>query len=250
MPTLEKNLPAERRSALAVDTSDYEKAMASARLAKAAGASVIKLGLEISSATSQKSCAEIAKKIKIDWVADAKLDDIPNTVAGAVRNLTRLKHPPVGITIHTNSGIEAMQAAQEIASEHGIMMLGVTHLTSISQEETMAIYGMTREELVDRRLRSAVAANIGGFVCSPRELAKIVKGVRGYESMFGFIPGTRSAGADTQDQKNPLTPYQAILDGADMLVIGRQVTGAEDPAAAFEAVTAEIQRGIDDRRAA
>jgi orotidine-5'-phosphate decarboxylase len=250
MPTLEKNLPAERRSALAVDTSDYDKAMASGKLAKAAGASVIKLGLEISSATSQKSCAQIAKANKIEWVADAKLDDIPNTVAGAVRNLAQLKHPPVGITIHTNSGIEAMQQAQAIAAEHGIMMLGVTHLTSITQEETIATYGMTREELVDRRLRAAVAANIGGFVCSPVELAKVVNGVLEYEIMFGFIPGTRSVGADAQDQKNVLTPYQAILDGADMLVIGRQVTGAEDPAAAFEAVTAEIQRGIDDRRAA
>ncbi|MDB5168861.1 MAG: Orotidine-5-phosphate decarboxylase [Candidatus Saccharibacteria bacterium] len=247
MPTLEKNLPAERRSALAIDTSEYDKAMELASVAHKAGASVVKLGLELITATSPQACSDIAKANKLDWVADAKLDDIPNTVAGAVRNLSKLAHPPVGITVHTNSGIEAMQAAEEIASANGITMLGVTLLTSISQEEAMSVYGMTREEVVDRRLRSAVIAGIGGYVCSPKELAKVVNGVREYEDMFGFIPGTRSVGADAQDQKNVLTPYQAILDGADMLVIGRQVTGAADPAAAFEAVTAEIQQGIDER---
>lgn len=247
MSGLEANLPAAERFILAVDTSEVNRAEQLMTVAKEAGARFVKLGLELQTATSWSFCSQLAAEYDIDWVADAKLDDIPNTVAGAVKNITALAHPPVGITIHANSGVDAMRAAQEIASEEDVTMLAVTHLTSIDQDETKQTYGMGRERLVYRRMRDACNAGVGGFVCSPRELEPVVSKYEEFRQMFGMIPGTRSAGAEAHDQANPTTPYAAIENGADLLVIGRQITGAENPAEAAEQVIGEIDRGLKSR---
>jgi orotidine-5'-phosphate decarboxylase len=122
-------LPARERIILAIDTSREEDAERLATVAQEAGARFVKLGLELSSATSWRYCSELAAAHNLDWVADAKLDDIPNTVVGAVKNIKGLEHPPFGITMHTTAGSEAMRLAQEEAE--AIKMLGVTVLTSI-----------------------------------------------------------------------------------------------------------------------
>ncbi len=242
---LDQNLSAVERVFLAVDTSDIKRARELATIAHEAGAAVLKEGLELSSAYSWEVCSEIAWQEGLDWVADAKIDDIPNTTAKIVLNLAKLEHPPIGITIHANSGIDSMRAAQEIAEDSEIKMLAVTHLTSVDDEETKETYGFLRNTLVKRRLKAAVRANVGGLVCSPRELNKVVGRSEDFSRMFSMIPGTRSLGADAQDQKNTTTPYQAIVAGASSLVIGRQVTEAENPAEEFNKVTAEIQAGLE-----
>jgi orotidine-5'-phosphate decarboxylase len=242
---LDQNLTAPERVFLAVDTSDIGRARELAVIAHEAGAKVLKEGLELSSAYSWKTCSEIASGEGLDWVADAKIDDIPATTAGIVRNLVKLDHPPVGITIHTNSGIDSMRAAQEIARESGITMLAVTHLTSIDDGETKWTYGLLRNTLVRRRLNSAVLAGIGGLVCSSKELKRAVARDLNFSEMFSMIPGTRSLGADSQDQKNVTTPFQAIKEGASALVIGRQITEAKDPAQEFTNIVFEIQAGLD-----
>lgn len=244
MPTLEKGLAAPERVILAVDTSDWGEACDLMELAKESGAWVVKLGLELSSATSWGACSEMAAEAGLEWVADAKLDDIDATTQKALKNIITKDHPPVGVTIHANSGIKSMRAAQGVAAEAGVTMFAVTHLTSVDEAETKNTYRFRRNTLVRRRLDDAVVAGIGGLVCSGRELRGVVQKRPETAAMFSMIPGTRSAGAATHDQRNVITPEQAIIDGADLLVIGRQVTQAADPAEAFSAVVTEIASGL------
>ncbi len=231
-------LPARERIILAIDTSREEDAERLATVAQEAGARFVKLGLELSSATSWRYCSELAASHGLDWVADAKLDDIPNTVVGAVKNIKGLEHPPFGITMHTTSGIEAMRAAQEEAE--GIKMLGVTVLTSIKEDEVEKLYRVPVGQKVMELARDAVGAGVLGFVSSPLEVGTI-KGDPETQCLFAMIPGTRSAMAEHADQARVGTPAAAIKDGADLLVIGRQITQAEDPAQAYEALVAEIE---------
>lgn len=227
------------RIILAIDTSAEDDAERLARVAHEAGARFVKLGLELQTATSWEYCSELAASHELDWVADAKLDDIPNTVRGAVRNIASVPHPPFGITMHTKAGTEAMQVAQEEAQD--IVMLGVTELTSIPPEETQERYGLTRDELVLKLAQNAATAGLKGVVASPKEVG-FIKSNEISSGLFAMIPGTRSAGADTHDQMNVGTPGAAILDGADLLVIGREITQADNPAVAFENIVSQIEQ--------
>ncbi len=245
MSGLEHGLAAAERVILAIDTSEEAQARQLAEVAAGAGATMVKMGLEISSATSWRKCSKIAASEGLGWIADAKIDDISNTTAGIVTNLAALDHPPVGITIHTNSGIDSMLAAQEIAAEAGITMLAVTHLTSIEDAETKLTYGFLRKTLVKRRALRAAQVGIPALVASPKEIRRPIKNTAELAGMITMIPGTRSVNAETHDQKKIETPFNAILDGADLLVIGRQVTEAKKPKKAFKLVVNEIDLALN-----
>jgi len=237
-------LPARERIILAVDTSRKADAERLATVAQEAGARFVKLGLELSSATSWRYCSDLATSHGLDWVADAKLDDIPNTVVGAVKNIKALDHPPFGITIHTTAGKEAMRTAQEEAE--AIKMFGVTVLTSIKDEESEHLFHTSARAKVMELARDAASVGVLGVVASPLEVG-MIKGDCETQDLFAMIPGTRSVSADVQDQKRTATPGQAVRDGADLLVIGRQITKAEEPADAYEAVVAEIEEALQQR---
>lgn len=234
-------LPARERIILAIDTSRENSAERLASVAQDAGARFIKLGLELSSATSWRYCSELAANHGLDWVADAKLDDIPNTVVGAVKNIKGLEHPPFGITMHTTAGIEAMHAAQEEAET--IKILGVTVLTSIKEDEVQHLYHVPVRQKVMELAQDAVTAGVQGVVSSPLEVG-MIKGDSVTAGLFAMIPGTRSVSADVQDQARVGTPEEAIRDGADLLVIGRQITQAKDPAESYEQLVSEIEGAL------
>lgn len=285
MMEIGEHLTGPQRVVLAVDTSNRAKAGELATLASNAGAEIIKQGLELSTAlemgmteaewlSSWSFCSENAAEHGLEWVADAKLHDIPNTTAAAVENILSTEHPPVAVTIHAHSGVDAMKAAQDVAGERGVVMLGVTELTSIKEQELKERYGfvlaklgieeflqegVTIEEIlkeadvrgasVSGLLHDARKAGIGGAVAAARELKDIVSDPV-LKGLMTMIPGTRSKGADVNDQQNVMTPFEAMEMGATLLVIGRQVTKADDPAAAFVEVGTEMQSGLDARRAA
>lgn len=231
-------LSARERIILAIDTSDSAEAIRLTKIAKKAGARFVKLGLEISSATSWQFCSSLAADNELDWVADAKLHDIPNTVKNTVRNIRKTAHPPFGITIHTLSGREALKVAQEEAGT--IKMLGVTILTSIDAEESAQQFHEDVPNTVMHLARKAVDAGVAGLVCSPLEVG-LVKATPETAGLFTMIPGTRSVTAETADQVRVSTPAEAIRNRADLLVIGRQVTGDPEPVTAYEAVVAEVE---------
>lgn len=239
MPQLGEYLSAPERLAIAVDTSSVTEAYRITRMAKMLGAWVAKDGLELATAEGWDEIASMNQDLNMAWIADAKLHDIPNTTAKAVENLASLEHPPVGITIHTKSGIDSLRAAKKVASEAGIMLFGVTHLTSIGDKETLAYEKALPRVVVWRESRRAAAAGIGGLVCSGQEVGQ-VKRFKKTNGLYTLIPGTCSLHAQSHDQKRSVTPGEAVAAGADLLVIGRQVTAAENPEQEFVTITNEV----------
>jgi orotidine-5'-phosphate decarboxylase len=168
---------------------------------------------------------------------DLKFHDIPNTVAGACRSAADL-----GVwmmNVHASGGRRRMEAAAEAIQSSSAKLIGVTILTSLSQEEIAEIgYSGTPEENVSRLAALAKASGLDGIVCSPREAARI-RAELGPD--FDLVtPGVRPAGSDTGDQRRVMTPRDALDAGATSLVIGRPITGAPDPQRALEEILASI----------
>ena len=269
MVDLNSELVAPQRVVLAVDTSDLGQARELAAVAHDSGATIIKEGLELASApgSSWEFASENAANAGLEWIADTKGDDISATIGGLIKNIVKLDYPPVAITMQTHAGVDSMKEARDIAGEHGIVMLGVTELTSVKEEELRRQFGfvlaklglgelpeelleqenVVRRAMVHMRATEADRAGLPGLVASAKELIDPIKNDPKLAGKFTMIPGTRSPGADVHDQKNVETPEEATANGADLLVIGREVTKSDDPSAAFENVVAGIQRGLDRR---
>jgi orotidine-5'-phosphate decarboxylase len=178
---------------------------------------------------------------------DAKVHDIPRTVAAAVKQLVR--HNTHIINVHALGGTEmmkaAVEAAQERAGELGMTpphVFAVTVLTSMSQADLLDVgLGGDAVDNAMRLARLAHDAGCGGVVCSAHEVVD-VKGVLG-RNFLTLTPGIRPAGEMHGDQKRVTTPADAVRVGADYLVVGRPITQAVDPAAAAEAILADM-RGV------
>lgn len=171
----------------------------------------------------------------VDLFLDLKLHDIPNTVAGAARSVAGLV--PAYLTVHASGGTAMIEAAAQALPETRIT--AVTVLTSMSQADLAAI-GMagTPREAVLRLARVAVDAGARALVCSPLEVAAVRAEVG--PEIHLITPGVRPAGAALGDQQRVATPEQALADGADLLVIGRPITAASDPAQAAAAIATSL----------
>ncbi len=174
---------------------------------------------------------------------DLKFNDIPNTVAGAVRSAAALGARM--ITLHASGGPAMLSAAR--ASLEGVAnppeLLAVTVLTSMDQAQVNAV-GLTRSpaEQVDLLARMGLDTGIHGFVCSPREVATL-RALTGPEGVL-VIPGIRPAGAAVGDQNRIATPADALRQGASYLVVGRPIAQAPDPAEAAEAILKEMAEAL------
>jgi orotidine-5'-phosphate decarboxylase len=167
---------------------------------------------------------------------DLKLYDIGETVKRATKQICAIASPTF-LTVHGSKTV--MQAAVEGRAASSTKLLAVTVLTSFDQDD-LADLGYTTpiSDLVELRVKKAVASGIDGIVCSPLEVAR-VRAVGG-PALKLITPGVRSAGSSKGDQKRVATPREAIQNGADYLVIGRQVTRAENPRAACEEILSEL----------
>ncbi len=223
---------------LAIDTSDSTEAEKLVRLASKNGARFVKFGLEYSTATSWKQCAQLAQKYSIGWIADAKIDDIPNTTASAVRNILTCKPKPYGITVHSKSGVEAMRLAQKIAGR--CIIFGVTELTAIPNAETEKRYGISRQKLVATLVAEIATSGTKGIVASGKELQSITSNTS-TKNLITLIPGVRSKESNANDQHNTITPAKAIENGANLIVIGREITQSNNPQKAYEKIIKEIE---------
>jgi orotidine-5'-phosphate decarboxylase len=172
---------------------------------------------------------------------DLKYHDIPNTVAGAVRNALALGADM--ITLHASGGPTMLRAARTAADEAGrrdVTLVAVTVLTHLDQEELNAVSG-TRESVEDRVLalaRVAREGGVNGVVASAHELPAIKRAL-GKEFVV-VTPGIRLPDARQDDQTRVVTPEQAIADGADYIVVGRPIIAAKDPAAAAREIVARM----------
>lgn len=170
---------------------------------------------------------------------DLKLHDIPNTVAKATERVAGL-----GATYLTVHGYPQTMAAA-VAGRKGsaLQILAVTVLTSCDDADLAAAgYALGVRDLVARRAGQAVEAGVDGLILSAEEVASMRAAVGG--RLVLITPGIRPAGDAAGDQKRVMTPARAIAGGADRLVVGRPVTQAADPAAAAEAIVAEIAAAV------
>lgn len=228
----------------AIDTTDTAKAVDIAGQVTEAGCG-IKLGLEYFNAQGPEGVAAVtAAHGKVPLFLDLKYHDIPNTVAGAVRAACRLR--PTYINVHAAGGREMMKAAHNAAQEESARLgtapphvLAVTILTSMD-DAALADIGISggSTQTVLRMAALAQESGLSGIVCSAHEIAA-VRQICGPDFVL-MVPGIRPAGAAVNDQKRVMTPAEALAAGATHLVIGRPITGANDPGAAAKAILAEM----------
>ena len=200
----------------------------------------LKVGLELFDAVGQHGVEQVrAAAPSCQLFLDVKLHDIPHTVAGAARTLGPLK--PELLTVHALGGAAMVRAACEALPR--TLVIGVTVLTSMSSEDQsdVGIAG-TPEDAVLRLAQIAVDAGARGLVCSPREVSAVRRAVG--PDVRLITPGVRPTGSAEGDQRRVATPAQALRDGADLLVIGRPITAAEDPAAAAAQIADEINAQV------
>jgi len=225
------------RLIVALDTVNADRARSWAE-AVAPHAGLLKLGLEFFLANGAAGFQGITGA---PIFLDLKLHDIPNTVAGGVRAVLPLR--PRMLTIHAFGGAAMIQAAHQTAAGAGTdrpMILAVTVLTSLDAHALNAVgVPATPAEQVLRLGRLAVDAGADGLVCSPLEVAMLRQALGPAVTLV--VPGIRPTGADAGDQARTMTPAQAVSAGADWIVVGRPITGAEDPGAAAAAMASSIQ---------
>jgi orotidine-5'-phosphate decarboxylase len=222
--------------AVALDAPDLETAARWAGLVTP-HVSTLKIGLELYLRYGPEVVASVRGASAVQVFLDLKLHDIPATVAAAARAVARLR--PAMLTVHAAAGPAAIQAAAQAAP--GARIVAVTVLTSLGEADLDRIGLAGPASAAVRRLAVlAVEAGATGLVCSPQEVADVRSEV-GAEIML-ITPGVRPAGADVNDQARVATPEEALRAGADLLVIGRPITGAADPGAAAAAIAASLRR--------
>ena len=205
----------------------------------------LKVGMELYYAAGN-SLIEALRSRGFNIFLDLKLHDIPNTVAGAVRSATQAGASL--LTLHASGGPAMMAAAAEAASgPNAPRLLAVTVLTSMDAAELAAVgVPSSPAEQVLRLAWLAKQAGIDGMVCSAEEVSAL-RDELGPGALL-VVPGIRPAGSEVGDQKRVATPGSAIRAGASMLVVGRPITQAGDPAEAASAILREIAEAHSSQR--
>jgi orotidine-5'-phosphate decarboxylase len=208
-------------------------------------AGMFKIGMQLFTAAGPSFVREIVSSGERVFL-DLKYHDIPNTVALAGVEATRL-----GVSIfniHASGGAEMMRRTADAVSECAKaerrtrpLVIAVTILTSANEDTVTEVgFGSSPEELVPRLARLAKTSGMDGVVASPLEISSIRAAVN--DSGFAVItPGVRPAGANLADQKRVTTPREAIHAGADYIVVGRPILEAPDPAQAAQQILDEMQ---------
>lgn len=229
---------------VALDTRELSHALELAR-AVAPHVGGLKVGLEFITALGPEGVRAISN-LGLPVFADVKFHDIPNTVAGAARAIASL-----GVSmfnVHVSGGEAMLRAAVEAAAATDThpRVLGVTVLTSMSDSDLSAVgQAEPANAQVVRLARLARHCGLDGVVCSPLEIAA-VREACGKDFLI-VTPGVRPAGTTRADQHRVMTPAEAILAGADVLVIGRPIIAASDPAAAASSLAIELENAMKSK---
>ena len=194
----------------------------------------VKLGLEFFNAHGAHGVHMIAQ-LGLPIFLDLKLHDIPNTVAGAMQAIHVLE--PAIVTVHACGGRAMMEDAKAAAGEH-TKVVAVTMLTSLDERDLRALgIDDSPDAHVLRLAELAHRSGLDGVVCSGHEIKAVHDQ---WKDGYFVVPGLRMEGGTAGDQKRVVTPRQARDDGASVLVIGRPISRADDPAAAARAIEATL----------
>ncbi len=218
---------------VAIDTPDMDRARAIATAVKR-HAGGLKLGLEFFCHNGRHGVMELAE-LGLPLFLDLKLHDIPNTVAKAIQALAPIT--PAVLTVHAAGG-RAMLEDAKAAAPTGTKVVAVTVLTSLDGDDLASIgVKSDNNEQVERLAALAKDAGLDGIVCSGNEVSAVR---RKWKDGFFVVPGIRPANAQLGDQKRVMTPRGAIDAGASILVIGRPITSAADPAIALREIAGTL----------
>jgi orotidine-5'-phosphate decarboxylase len=230
---------------LAVDAPSLDEARRWAE-PLAAQVGVLKIGLELYTREGPAAVAW-ARSLGRDVFLDLKLHDIPQTVGRAVAVASSIGAR--FLTVHASGGVAMLEQAARRAADEGarLRLLAVTVLTSLDDGDLAAI-GVPRSAPAHALAlaRLAHGAGVGGLVCSGGEASALRAALPG---AFLVTPGVRPAGPRdaSDDQRRVVTAEQAVASGADLVVVGRPLRDAPDPAAAARALRAEIAAGFARR---
>ena len=219
---------------------DYPDAASAMALAERLSPSLcrLKVGKELFTRAGP-ALVERLQGMGFDIFLDLKFHDIPNTVAGAVRAAADLGVWMVNV--HASGGARMMESAREAVetAAHRPLLIGVTVLTSMSDDDLASMgYRETAHQRVLRLADMVQDSGLDGVVCSAQEATEL-RAAHGQEFCL-VTPGIRFAGDDAGDQRRVVTPADAMQRGSTYLVIGRSITGADDPLSALERVHAEL----------
>jgi orotidine-5'-phosphate decarboxylase len=200
--------------------------------------SFYKVGNELFTAEGPSIVRALRKRGR-DVFLDLKFHDIPNTVAGGVKNAVQLGARLV--TVHATGGRKMLDAAMRATEGTSTGILAVTVLTSLDATEIGDAWGRRDVDVgaeVVRLSEAAASARVHGVVCSGREVKRVTD--RFGDRLAVLVPGVRAAGGAAQDQARVVTPREAKDAGARYLIIGRMVTAAADRRAAMDGVLSEL----------
>lgn len=227
----------------ALDTQDeFEAATIAEEVRPHVGA--VKLGLEFFTANGAAGVTHITK-LGVPVFLDLKFHDIPNTVAKAIAATAGMNM--FMMTVHTSGGRAMMQAAidasdrvAQVTGKERPLVIGVTLLTSLDQDDISLIgFQTTVQNQVLHLADLAQSAGLDGIVCSPYEISAIRKQLG--DDLTLVVPGIRPEGSAADDQKRTLTPKEALERGADYLVIGRPITDAANRADTAKTIAASLR---------
>jgi orotidine-5'-phosphate decarboxylase len=209
---------------------------------------LFKVGWELFMAEGPRFFRDLAHYSPVGLFLDLKLFDIPATVIGALRQIA---HGAVLTTVHCDIGLEGLKKLGE-SLNHDCKVLAVTLLTSLSPEDLAALgydpqYTQEPPSLVVLKARLAKEAGCHGVVCSGREVEPVKEACG--QDFLAVCPGIRPEWAMVpgDDQRRTVTPYEAIKNGGDYIVVGRPIRQAADPVAAARRVAEEIAAGLQAR---
>jgi orotidine-5'-phosphate decarboxylase len=219
---------------------DVSSAAAAQKIVAAVGDSAFcyKIGMQLYTAEGPSVVRDLVASGRKVFL-DLKYHDIPNTVAAAVREAAGLGVSM--LTVHASGGRKMMLAASEAArnSAANLMVLAVTVLTSLDDNdlERVGVHGRVKDQVM-RLAALAISSGCGGVVASAREASELRRELTGD---FAIVtPGVRLAGSSHDDQARVVTPAEAIAAGASHIVVGRPITAAADPAAEARGILAQM----------
>jgi orotidine-5'-phosphate decarboxylase len=197
--------------------------------------STLKIGLETYLRDGKDSIQTIREISDCDVFLDLKLHDIPATVAGACKSVLELN--PKYLTVHASGGKDMIKAAAEAMPQ--TLIVAVTILTSIDEKNLQEIgfRNPANKSALDLALL-AISAGARAIVCSPQEVSEIRRNVP--KEIVLITPGVRPLGSNANDQQRIATPEEALTNGADLLVIGRPITSADDVGKAAKFISEEV----------
>jgi orotidine-5'-phosphate decarboxylase len=237
----EQNLSPKDRLAVALDVPDAKAALDLVDRLEGT-CRWLKVGMELYYAAGNALVHDL-RNLGYSIFLDLKLHDIPNTVAGAVRSATTAGAEL--LTVHGCGGGAMLRAAAQAAEAPGSpRLIAVTVLTSMDAAELASVgVSDTPAEQALRLARLAKASGMDGMVCSAEEVYALRQEVGPDATLV--VPGIRPSGSSVDDQRRVATPGSAIAQGASLLVVGRPITRAAEPATAVDAILREIQAACE-----